>query len=188
MDVREAHRQAKEYFAKNLEQVAGDQWDLETPCDGWSVKELVQHVAYGNRWVTPLVEGKTIDEVGDALEGDALGDDPVGSWRRTADEAQAAFDSEGAMETTVHLSFGDFPGQEYANQRFFEFLIHGWDVAKATGGDTNLDSDLVDTAYAWAKPLEGLLAGSGGFGTEKVEVPPGADRQTELLALSGRKA
>lgn len=188
MDVRESHRRSQEYFVKILEQVADDQWSAETPCDGWSVKELVQHIAYGNRWVSPLVEGKTIAEVGDALEGDALGDDPVGAWKRTADEAQAAFDSEGAMETTVHLSFGDFPGREYANQRFFEFLIHGWDLATATGGDTHLDPELVDAAYGWAKPLEEMLSGSGAYGKEKVALPPGSNKQAELLAISGRKA
>lgn len=187
MDVRDWHRKAKEVFSGHLEQVTDDRWKAPTPCADWNLRELVQHVAYGNLWVTPLVAGKSIEEVGDSLEGDVLGDDPVGAWNRSADEAQTAFDSEGALERTVHLSFGDFPGAEYANQRFVDLLIHGWDVAKAIGTDTRLDPELVEAAYGWAKPLEGMLSGSSSFGNEKVEAPPGSDRQTELLAILGRR-
>ena len=85
------------------------------------------------------------------------------------------------------VSYGPVPGEIYAGHRFIDVLIHGWDLAKATGQDTTLPADLVEACIEVVKPQEELLAGSGAFGTD-VKAPPGADRQTELLAMLGRKA
>ena len=50
---------------------------------------------------------------------------------------------------TVHLSFGDVPAEEYAHQLAADHMIHGWDLAVATGGDTSMDPELVEALAAW---------------------------------------
>lgn len=139
----------------------------------------------GNFWVKPLEEGKTIDEVGDALDGDLLGADPKAAWDRSADECIAAFKAPGAMEQTVHLSFGDFPGSDYCDQRFLDNLIHQWDVATATGGDTTLDPELVEAGIAWSEPMEEPMRSAGAIGP-RPELPENPTRQALLLAMWGR--
>jgi uncharacterized protein (TIGR03086 family) len=79
------------------------------------------------------------------------------------------------------------PGSIYCGHRFLDVLIHGWDVARSTGQDTALDPDLVEACWEVVEPQAELLAGSGMFGTSAT-APPGADRQTALLALLGRQA
>ena len=77
--------------------------------------------------------------------------------------------------------------QHDSGHRFIDVLIHGWDVAKATGQDTTLPNDLVQACIEVVRPQEELLAGSGAFSTD-VQAPSGADAQTQLLAMLGRRA
>ena len=134
-----------------------------------------------------LVAGKTIDEVGDRYDGDVLGDDPAAAYDRSAKEAAAAFNATGAMQAPCAVSYGPVPGAVYAGHRFIDVLIHGWDLATATGLDTARPADLVEACFEVVEPQKDLLAGSGMFGSD-VQVPADADRQTQLLAILGRKA
>ena len=63
------------------------------------------------------------------------------------------------MSRTVHLSFGDVTGEEYARQLVADLLIHGWDLARAIGADETLDADLVDEVAAWFVGVGGRLPG-----------------------------
>jgi uncharacterized protein (TIGR03086 family) len=85
----------------------------------------------------------------------------------------------------VAVSYGPVPGSVYCGHRFMDVLIHGWDVASGTGQDTRLDPELVETCWQVVEPQKEELFGSGAFGADH-EAPPGADRQTALLALLGR--
>jgi uncharacterized protein (TIGR03086 family) len=79
------------------------------------------------------------------------------------------------------------PGSVYAGHRFIDILIHGWDLAVATGQDRALDPDLVEACWAVVEPQSDLLRGSGQFGDD-VTVAAGSDPQTRLLAVLGRRA
>ena len=187
VDLPKVHEQALEHTGRYVADVAEGQWDDPTPDDEWDVRKLVNHIVSGNFWVTPLVTGKTIDEVGDRYDGDVLGDDPAAQYQQSGKEAAAAFNAPGAMQAMCAVSYGPVPGEIYAGHRFIDVLIHGWDLAKATGQDTILPADLVEACFEVVEPQKELLAGSGMFGSD-VAVPAGADRQTELLALLGRRA
>jgi uncharacterized protein (TIGR03086 family) len=167
--------------------IGPDQWALPSDCSDWDVRALTNHVVSGNFWATPLVEGETIAEVGDRLDGDLLADDPLAVYDTSAAEAAAAFRAPGAMERMVAVSYGPVPGAVYCGHRFLDVLIHGWDLAKSTGQDTTLPNDLVEACWEVVTPQRDLLAGSGMFGHEQ-RVAPDADRQTQLLAILGREA
>jgi uncharacterized protein (TIGR03086 family) len=186
-DVRELHRRAVEAFGAHVHAVGDDQWELPTPCSDWSVRELVNHLVYENRWTPPMLAGRTIEEVGDRFEGDLLGADPQGAWEAAAKEAVDAAAGDGAMERTVHLSSGDAPGRDYAWQLFADHLIHGWDLATAIGADQRLDPELVDACAGWFQSMEDGYREGGAIGP-RVEVPADADAQTRLLAAFGRSA
>jgi uncharacterized protein (TIGR03086 family) len=155
-------------------------------CDGWDVRALLNHIVSGNWWASELASGKTIAEVGDRLDGDIVGDDPAGEYDRSAAAAAAAFRKPGALDAPCAVSYGPVPGSVYAGHRFVDVLIHGWDVAKATGQDTSLDPALVATAWEVITPQIDLLRGSGMFGSE-LDVADDADPQTRLLAALGRQ-
>lgn len=186
MNVVELHRRACETFGRYVHEVKPDQWDAPTPCTDWDVRALVNHLVYEDRWTAPLMHGKTVDEVGDKFDGDLLGDNPVAAYDDGMRESTAAFGEPGAMERTVHLSFGDFPGAEYARQLFSDHLIHGWDLAHAIGADERLDPELVAACAAWYADQEDTYRSSGAVGP-RPDIGPDADPQTALLAAFGRR-
>lgn len=185
LDLADVHARALEHTRGIVEGVPSDQLAGTTPCDGWNVADLLNHVVSGNFWVGPLVAGQTIDEVGDRFDGDVIGDEPARAYAESAAIAGAAFKGEGAMEAPVAVSYGPVPGSIYCGHRFIDVLVHGWDLAKATGQDTTLPPDLVLACIEVVKPQAELLAGSGAFGTT-IPVDDGADPQTVLLGLLGR--
>jgi uncharacterized protein (TIGR03086 family) len=183
----EIFNRSVEEFDRRVKLIQDDQWELPTPCSKWNVRDLVNHLVNEDKWVPPLMQGKTIAEVGDAFDGDLLGDDPVGAWDSASPEARAAIAEPGALERTVHVSFGDISGDFYARQLFSDHLIHAWDLARAIGDVEKLDAELVELCYADLKPIEEGLKGSGLYG-EKMEEPDGSDIQARLLAVVGRRA
>src|ERR671911_105737 len=134
MDVTDLHRRTVAAFVSRLDTV-GERWSAPTPCPDWDVRSLVNHIAYEDVWTVPLMEGATIAEVGDRFEGDLLGDDPVAAARAAAAAAPIAPASGLVAGRIVPLSFGDTPAEEYAYQLAADHLVHGWDLAAATGGD-----------------------------------------------------
>jgi len=179
----DVHRDALAATGRIVNNIKPDQLDDATPCEDYDVAGLLNHVISGNFWVAPLVEGKTIDQVGDALDRDFTKDE----YDASAKEADAAFSLPGAMERPVAVSYGPVPAEVYAGHRFIDVLVHGWDLAKATGQDTSLDPELVEACWAVINPQMELLRGSGMFGDE-LDVPDNADSQTKLLAILGRRA
>src|SRR5436190_18094901 len=135
MDVPTQHRRARTAFDRLVESVGEGQWSEPTPCADWNVRQLVHHLVYENRWAVPLYAGKTVADIGDAFEGDLLGRDPVAAWHDSVAAASAAVEAPGAMTTTVHLSCGDFSGEEDGRQLVADLVVHAWDLARAIGAD-----------------------------------------------------
>lgn len=177
---------AVDEFARRVEQISSGQWAAPTPDDQWDVRALVNHIVVEDLWAPPLLDGRTLAEVGDRFDGDQLGDDPLATWQRASAGAVAAVGEKGALERIVHVSFGDIPGSEYVSQLTCDHLIHAWDLARAIGADERLGPDLVEFVYGYLSPQADGWRSAGVFGP-RVEVPEGADRQTQLLALSGRR-
>jgi len=183
-DLVELYGRSVELFGP-LVAAVGDRWAAPTPDTEWDVRALVNHVLNENLWAPPLLAGMTLAEVGDRFDGDQLGDDPVATWEAAAAASVASIGEAGALERTVHVSFGDISGREYVSQLTCDHLIHGWDLARAIGADETLDPELVDFVYEFLAPQVDGWRSAGVFGP-KVDVPAGADRQSVLLALTGR--
>lgn len=173
-------------FGVRVHAVGADQWHLTTPCADWDVRQLVNHVTGENAWVVPLLDGRTIGDVGNALDGDLLGDEPRQVWDERAAAARAAVSMEGALGGTVHVSFGDIPGSEYVSQIITDHIVHAWDLARAIGADEGLDPDLVLFALRFLEPQAEQWRAAGAFGP-KVELAGDADVQARLLAIAGRR-
>jgi uncharacterized protein (TIGR03086 family) len=189
-DLVEQHGRCGRRFAALAAGVGPQQWHDDTPCSQWDVRTLVHHLLSEQRWVPAMFEGLTIEQVGDRFDGDLLGGD-ASRWPELVAsamaEAHAAVAQPGALERTVHLSFGDASGEEYVMQLTTDLAIHSWDLARATGQDDMLDPDTVALLLPWTEASAGLIAGSGMF-APPVETGPGAPDDVRLLGLLGRNA
>jgi len=184
-NIAQLHRDALASTRRFVAGVQPEQWDLPTPCSDWSVRQLVNHIVSGNLWAAELGKGRTIADVGDALDGDVLGRDPLAAYDSSAEAAADVFEAEGALERPCAVSYGPVPGSVYAGHRFIDVLIHGWDVAAATGQDTNLDPTLVAACWDELEPQLHLWQASGAFDPDcRDQVAP--TPQATLLAALGR--
>jgi uncharacterized protein (TIGR03086 family) len=186
VDLPEVHARSLEHARRSVAGVAGDQWDQPSDCDDWTVRELVNHIVTGNYWAAELASGLTIEEVGDRLDGDVLGTDPLRIYDDSSIVAAGVFRAPGAMDRPCAVSYGPVPGSVYCGHRFVDVLIHGWDVATSTGQDTTLEPELVDACLAVIEPQIDMLSASGAFGT-RLDVPDDARPQAKLLGLLGRR-
>jgi len=185
-ELPELHARALEVTRTYVTGVAPAQWGDPTPDDEWDVRFLVNHIVTGNWWAAELGAGATIESVGDRLDGDVLGADPAAAYGESSVVAAAVFREPGAMERPCAVSYGPVPGEVYCGHRFIDVLVHGWDVATATGQDPRLPEDLVLACIDGVVPQAEMLAASGAFGTD-VDVGTDVAPQTRLLALLGRR-
>jgi uncharacterized protein (TIGR03086 family) len=188
MDAIDLFAKACREFDSRVAAVQPDQWSHFTPCSEWDVRALVNHVTVENLWVPSLLEGKTMDDVGDRFDGDQLGDDPQATSREAVERATEATSALESIDATVHVSFGDIPAHEYLMQVGADNLIHAWDLAIAVGGDTRLDGELVDTVTEWFEGGTEETYRSIGAISERPPIADDADPQARLLAMFGRMA
>lgn len=185
MDILSAHRSALRQFDTRVQLIKDSQWDNPTPDTDWSVRDLLSHLVNEQLWTPPLMAGRTIAEVGDAFDGDVLGNDPKDAWSTAAAAARSAFEKHGALDRKVHLSFGTVPVTVYLEQMTLDLTVHAWDLARAIGADDEMPNDLVTTVLDNAKRTAQQWQDSGLF-APAIPVPGCTDDLTELLALVGR--
>lgn len=189
-DLIELHGRCGQRFAALVAGVGPEQWQAGTPCSEWDVRALVHHLLYEQLWVPPLLEGLTIEQVGDRFEGDLMGGGAPawpGVLASAIQQAHMAVAQPGALDRTVHLSYGDAPGQEYVIQLTADLAIHAWDLARATGQDGTLDPGAVALLLPWTEANAELLTASGMFGS-RIDAGPSAPDDVRLLGLLGRRA
>lgn len=186
VDLARVHAEAAAAFAERATGIGDGDWGRPTPCAEWSVRELVNHVVAGNLWTAELTRGRTIEDVGDALDGDLLGDQPVQAVERSAAIASAAFEADGVMEAPCAVSYGPVPGAVYCGHRTVDLVGHGWDLATATGQDAAINPAHVKACLEIVEPQFELLRASGMFG-DAVDPGPAADPEHRLLCMLGRR-
>ena len=183
MDVRTLFPETVGFWSEQVTRVEESSWTLPTPCTDWDVRALVNHLVGEQRWVRPLLEGKTIAEVGDVFDGDILGANPL----TTALEAQ--YDAVAAVEAllpgiaTVHLSYGDEAAGNYVWQLTSDHLIHAWDLGTALGRTVVMPPHLVSAVAKWFTDWETLYRQSGIIADR---APSDGTPQGDLLSAFGR--
>jgi len=185
-DIAALHAQALDQTGRIVAGIKPSQWQAGTPCDGWDVRALLNHLVAGNLWAAELGAGATIDGVGDRLDGDVLGADPAASYDASAAAAAATFRRAGALDAPCAVSYGPVPGSVYAGHRFLDVLVHGWDLAVATGQDPELDPGLIKACREVIEPQVAAFRAAGVFAEEQ-PVPADATDQQRFLAMLGRQ-
>jgi uncharacterized protein (TIGR03086 family) len=182
-------QRAQAQFTDRVDAVVPGEWDAPALPE-WTVADLVAHLTSEQLWVPPLLAGEPLDVVGQRIPtgtDELLGGDPLTAWETAADGALAAWADPDVLDRTVRLSYGPTPAADYLAEMTADLTVHAWDLARAVGGVTQLDPELVATALRYAE--ERLRDGGvPGLIAPAVAVPAGADPQTRLLARFGRRA
>ena len=167
--------------------VNDDQLDDRTPCEKLSVRELVAHVG-GLGLAFAAAASKDLGELTATPPGDGgyhLDHDWRDRYPGNLAALAAGWRDPGAWEGMTRVGGVDLPGEVCGLVGLTEVVVHGWDVAVATGQDYQVDSDVAEAvlahlaSFAADGPVEGL------FGPA-VEISSGATAFERALAFSGR--
>ena len=174
-----------------VDAVRDDQLDEPTPCTTYTLGDLLQHVRGLAEAFT--VAGRKEQPAGGSKpppQGDAsqLPDD----WRReTADwlgRLAETWSDPAAWEGTAWIAGFEAPASAVGITAANELVVHGWDVARASGQELTLD----DAALAPSREFVAMMSGPGSdqargdaFGPA-LPVPAGASDLEAVVAGNGR--
>jgi uncharacterized protein (TIGR03086 family) len=184
MDLIKLHDRALEAATAMVANVDRSQFGLPTPCAEFDVKALLNHMIGGNHRFVAIARGEPGSSV--PAGGDFVHDDPLEPYRASAETVSNAWNDRALLERTVHLPFGDFPGAVALGIHTVEVVVHGWDLAKATGQPTELDPELYDVAWQHSKDIDESFRGPGGPFGPTVTVPSDSSDTDRLMAWLGR--
>jgi uncharacterized protein (TIGR03086 family) len=167
--------------------VTDDQLDSPTPCEGRTVGQLVQHLAglalafraAADKDFGPLTDTSPDgDGWPDAEPGwrEALGAQVpamVSAWRRPA-----------AWEGMTRAGGVDLPGEVAGLVALDELVLHGWDLARATGRSYDCDDATAQACMAFVEGFD--EGGTPGLFGPSLPVGPDASPFERVLARSGR--
>lgn len=184
----EVLRSAVGEFARRLEVIAEGQWDLLTPCQAWTVRDLVEHVIDGNRLAVALLDGATSEQAMARLRSSEPTGDPGVEVRRTAETMLGTFTQSGALERVCDHPAVRITGRAFALYRAGDIVVHAWDLARAIRADEALDRCVVEAALDTYVPWVTSLHTQGMFGPgPSCDIPADAPRQQRLLDALGRR-
>lgn len=179
--VLRAYEQVTRDVAALVAAVRPEDLALPTPCAGWSVRQLLDHMVWENLMATSIAE----DAPRDDHTADHLGDDHRAAFDDSVRAALAAFTGSGMLRRT----YGPYeaPGAMIVQQVVVELLAHGWDLARATGAPTGLAPEAAEETLAAAHRIYGAAPRTEGssFAPER-PAPPGASATDRLAAFLGR--
>src|SRR4051812_48113565 len=109
-----------------IDNVSDAEMTNPSPCEGWTVRDVVNHITGGATMFALSVEQGAVpdDVLGRLMGGDNLGDDAKGAWKSAADHAMDAFEAPGVLDKIVTLPFGDMPASAALSIAIFDVLTH----------------------------------------------------------------
>ncbi|WP_433297938.1 TIGR03086 family metal-binding protein [Pseudonocardia sp. CA-142604] len=150
-----------------------------TPCEEWSVQQLMDHMAGGPAYLLAASQGGAPAPVQGVTADD---------YRKRVDEVLAALTYPAVLARTCVSPLGfEWTVAEAVAGTFMDTLVHTWDLAVATGQDSTLDPALVQACVMMFLPDMPAHGRAAGLVGPAVPVPPDAPAQDRLLGAMGRR-
>ncbi len=185
-DARPLYRAAQRWVSALIDGVTPDQFDSPTPCSEWDVRTLVSHLVAGTERARVVGAGGRPTDVPVVITGIP---DEVAAAEFTASAARVweVWDDDRRLTATVHVPWGTVPGAEALWGYLNEALVHGHDLATATGRPAEADPALAEAVLERiAAILPGDFRGGPVPFAAVVEPAPGAGPTERLANWSGR--
>jgi uncharacterized protein (TIGR03086 family) len=188
MDIREQDERAVRWTERVVAAVTDDQLDRATPCAEWTLRELLVHMAGSNNGFADTAEGRPTDPA--VWAGATIGPDVVDEYVKSSRRVLAAFAAPDVMDRTFDVhGFGEYPARVAIGMHLIDFLVHGWDVARAVDIPAELDVDLctavLESGRRWPKDAPTIWGPGAPFGY-RVDVPDDSSAQDRMLGFLGR--
>jgi uncharacterized protein (TIGR03086 family) len=186
VDLGPAARQLGEMIAR----IADDELRTATPCPSYTLGDLIEHVG----GLTLAFTGAARKERGEHADMAPSGDAArlAGGWRtripRDLEALALAWREPGAWAGMTRIAGSDAPAAMIGLAAADELVVHGWDVARASGQPYACEPELLQAARDFLEQFASPDAPAGPdvpFGPSRT-VPDGAPPLDRVIALAGR--
>jgi uncharacterized protein (TIGR03086 family) len=166
-----------------------DKLDAPTPCDDWDLRTLLNHTIL---WTSYSAERRAYGEsvAADLMDKDFTADPGFrDDYAAQIGKAVQAWSDPSRWEGDIDVMGNATPKAEVAAMLIMEMVLHGWDVAKATGQDYEVDDAVAEVLLQTVEAQAELFRQYQGF----ADVVPLPDNDNDnatafdrALSLSGR--
>lgn len=165
--------------------VKAAQLDDPTPCPDWDVRALVNHIIL---WTGYSAERRAYGEsVAEELMSRDFAANPdfADDYARQSAKAVTAWADPAAWERDLGVMGSSMAAADVAAMLIMELVLHGWDLARATGQEYECDDAVAAVLLDTVERQAEMFRQYQGFGAAK-QAADGAGDYERALALSGR--
>ncbi len=173
---------AVDTFDAVCRQVPPDAWDNDSPCAGWTARDVLAHQC---AVLDALAEIARTGEWSRPVKPTPPGD-PLARWELTRESVLAALQQPGVLDREDKYWFGKMDMASFVSFVQWDPLTHAWDIGKATGVEVGLPPDLCQVSYDLIGARAEMFRKTGRIGPP-VDVPGDASIVDRYLALVGRQ-
>ncbi len=185
-EIAERYRTRADAFERKVAAVAPDHWSNQSPCEDWKARDVVGHIID--------MHGVMLRPLGRQLtQAPSIDDDPLAAYRSARADIEAVLDDPEVAATECTTPMGPMTIEQHIDGVVSsDLIVHGWDLARATGQDDTIDPDEVDRMLPMALEIGDEMRTPGAFGPgivvfgPEVKVDDDASPQDRLLGLLGR--
>ncbi|MDP9847205.1 TIGR03086 family metal-binding protein [Streptosporangium lutulentum] len=175
MEFYERMREAARNAVTVVEGVKPERLGDPTPCDGWNVEALIEHLTTWAGYGSELAARK---EPFDGTPHQA-------GFAEQMERTMAAWGEAGALDGTSYMAMTEMPAPVVGRLYLTELVLHGWDLARATGQEPVVSEELA-TVTLEAVTMTAERGRAYGIMGPEVAVPASASTLERALAMSGR--
>lgn len=163
-------------------------WHRPTPCDEWSVTNVIDKLTASTIMFTSFGRRETPDPTLDLINPrHIVGDDPLGAYLDAAAGCRIAWRAPGALDGMAGSTIGPAKARAVLNARIFDTTVLTWDIATACRQEHLIAEELARYVIRVAKALVPAVRAQSPE-RYRAPVPVGADAPVvdQLIATTGR--
>jgi uncharacterized protein (TIGR03086 family) len=174
------YRRRADAFERKVAAVAPGQWSRQSPCADWTARDVVRHVVdMHGVMLIPLARRLS--------SAPSVAEDPLAAFLAARADIENVLDDAALCATQTSAPIGRLTVEQHIDLvASADLVVHGWDLARATGQDPTIDPAEVEYSWQAVRNADDSVLRSHGAYAAAIELPADAPLQDRLLAFLGR--
>ncbi|MEU8377754.1 TIGR03086 family metal-binding protein [Streptosporangium sp. NPDC048865] len=185
-EIAARYRSRADNFEAKVAAVRPGQWSNPSPCDEWSARGVVGHIVD--------MHGAMLSPLGKSLSvAPTVEEDPLAAFVSARADVEALLTDSAIAASKVATPAGQLTVEQHVDQVVSaDMVLHGWDLARATGQDDTIDPTEIEAMWPGLQQIPEEMRIPGAFGPgivvfgPEVKISDDAPLQHRVLGLLGR--
>jgi uncharacterized protein (TIGR03086 family) len=165
-----------------------DQLHLPTPCDQWSVRDVINKLVASTLLFAAFGKRENGDPNLDLVNPkELIGDDPLGTFLSAAAKCREAWRSPGALDGMATSTIGEAKARSVLNARIFDTTVLSWDISKACSVAYSIDDEQAKYVLRVANALvPAVRSHNSARYKDPVSVSDDSSNFEKMISVTGR--